>query len=201
MHRHRNRHDHTQNVVHISHSWTHDACLVRCGLHRSTIYCIQCKCENLYFMNGDYDQNRFSLHMFNNICFWNAMNTQLPPSIPPSSRPQFKCVRIRNKAQCYVNFSLKHSTTAASSAEAADQTLLKVRECEIPSSDIHQCHSHNSINLTSDFPQTQQQPSTSTRPFIPNNIHHIHWVSSKVTLNSFFFLFWRFTKLKQKTEN
>ena len=113
------------------------------------------------------------------------------------SRPQFKCVRIRNKAQCYVNFSLKHSTTAASSAAATDQTLLKVRVCETPSTVTRLSLSHNPINPTSDFPQIQQ-PSTSICSqtiFITTNGFH-----RKLRSTRFFFVR-KFTELKQKTKN
>lgn len=48
------------------HGHRHDVRLGRRGPHRLGI---QCKFENLYFMNGDYDQNRLRLHMFNNIAF------------------------------------------------------------------------------------------------------------------------------------
>lgn len=47
---------------------TRTSCSSRSGGRKHCLG-IQCKFENLYFMNGDYDQNRLRLHMFNNIVF------------------------------------------------------------------------------------------------------------------------------------
>lgn len=95
---------------------------------------------------------------------------------PNQTACKSKCIRIQNKAQCYVNFSLKYST--------AGKTLFKL------------CESHI-IRLMpqpqSNRPDIYNFPTNSTtitsflsRKFIPNNFHHNHHVSSKVLLNFFF---------------